>query len=53
MSLQDKEKLVNILIELLSKKLRLVSISLDDTDREELEDILHRIIAEQEEAKWK
>lgn len=45
MSLQDKEKLVNILIELLSKKLRLVNVSIDDTDIEELEDVLHRIIA--------
>ena len=45
--MQDKENLVNKLVEMLNKKLALVNMWLDDDNKEELENLLHRIIDEQ------
>lgn len=47
--MQDKENLVDKLVEILDKKLALVNMWLDDDNKEELENLLHRIIDVQEE----
>lgn len=49
LNMQDKENLVNKLVEILNKKLALVNMWLDDDNKEELENLLHRIIDVQEE----
>lgn len=49
LNMQDKENLVNMLVEILDKKLALVNMWLDDDNKEELENLLHRIIDVQEE----
>ena len=49
LNMQDKENLVNTLVEMLDKKLALVNMWLDDDNKEELENLLHRIIDVQEE----
>ena len=49
LNMQDKENLVNKLVEILDKKLALVNMWLDDDNKEELENLLHRIIDVQEE----
>lgn len=49
LNMQDKENLVNTLVEILDKKLALVNMWLDDDNKEELENLLHRIIDVQEE----
>lgn len=51
LNMQDKENLVNTLVEMLDKKLALVNMWLDDDNKEELENLLHRIIDVQEEYK--
>lgn len=49
LNMQDKENLVDKLVEILDKKLALVNMWLDDDNKEELENLLHRIIDVQEE----
>lgn len=51
LNMQDKENLVNTLVEMLDKKLALVNMWLDDDNKEELENLLYRIIDVQEECK--
>lgn len=51
LNMQDKENLVNTLVEMLDKKLALVNMWLDDDNKEELENLLYRIIDVQEEYK--
>lgn len=51
LNMQDKEILVNKLVEILDKKLAVVNMWLDDDNKEELENLLHRIIDVQEECR--